>query len=87
MVRMFARHQVADYDAWRKGYDTFDRASLGVRSDAVYRSQNDPNEVTVLHDFDDLAAAESFANSDELKAKMAEAGVVGAPSIWLTTKA
>ena len=87
MVRMFARHQVADYDAWRKGYDAFDRASLGVRSDAVYRSVGDPNEVTVVHDFDDRAAAEAFAGSDDLKAGMAEAGVVGAPSIWITTEA
>ena len=84
MVRMFARHQVADYDAWRKAYDTFDRESLGVRQHAVYRSVADPNEITVWHDFDDRATAESFASSDDLKAAMTDAGVVSAPNIWIT---
>jgi quinol monooxygenase YgiN len=87
MVRMYARHHVADYDAWRKVYDAFDRESLGVRRHAVYRTLDDANEVTVSHDFDDRAAAESFAGSDELKATMAEAGVVSAPNIWLTAEA
>ena len=37
MVRMFVRHDVADYDAWRQGYDAFDstRRSLGVTGQAV----------------------------------------------------
>jgi len=87
MVRMYARHQVADYDAWRKVYDAFDRESLGARDHAVYRRVDDPNEITVWHDFDDRATAESFAGSDELKAAMAEAGVVSAPNIWVTDEA
>jgi len=87
MVRMYARHQVADYDAWRKVYDAFDRESLGVRHHAVYRRVDDPNEITVWHDFDDRETAESFAGSDELKAAMAEAGVVSAPNIWVTDEA
>ena len=32
MVRLFVRHQVADYPAWRRVYDDFDaeRQTLGV---------------------------------------------------------
>ncbi len=87
MVRMYARHQVADYDAWRQVYDAFDREPLGVRSHAVYRRLDDPNEITVWHDFDDQAAADAFASSDELKATMAKAGVVSEPNIWVTAEA
>lgn len=87
MVRRYARLQVADYDAWRKVYDAFDRGSLGVRQDAVCRRVDVPNEITVWHDFDDRATAESFASSDELRPAMTEAGVVGAPSIWITDEA
>jgi quinol monooxygenase YgiN len=87
MVRMFARHQVADYDAWRKVYDAFGREALGVRQHAVYRSVDDPNDVTVWHDFDDRATAESFVGSDDLKATMTKAGVVSAPNIWITDEA
>ena len=87
MVRMFARNQVADYDAWRKVYDAFDRESMGARGHAVYRRVSDPNEITVWHDFDDRETAESCAGSDELKAAMAEAGVVSAPDIWIADEA
>ncbi|MGD8684918.1 MAG: cyclase [Chloroflexota bacterium] len=87
MVRMFARHQVADYGAWRKVYDSFERETLGVRQHAVYRNVADPNDITVWHDFDDRATAEAFAGSDELKAAMTEAGVVSAPNIWITDEA
>jgi quinol monooxygenase YgiN len=86
MVRMFARQQVADYDSWRKVYDAFDRGSLGVRADTVYRDVADPNNVTVVHDFDDRQTAESFVNSDKLKATMEKAGVTGPPNIWITSK-
>jgi len=39
MVRIFVKHKVHDYSAWRKGYDGFDsaRIKLGVRDQAVYR--------------------------------------------------
>lgn len=87
MVRLFARHQVADYATWRKVYDAFDRSSLGVRAHAVYRAVGDGNNITVWHDFDDQAAAEAFAGSDTLKSVMAEAGVVSAPNIWITNEA
>jgi hypothetical protein len=87
MVRMFAQHKVSDYAKWREAYDAFDRSGLGVQAHAVYQSVDDPNDVTVWHDFSSLEEARSFAGSEELKAVMIEAGVVSAPNIWLTTEA
>jgi hypothetical protein len=47
MVRLFIRHNVEDYQAWRKAYDEFDqqRRSMGVSGDAVFQSIDDPNDV------------------------------------------
>ena len=87
MVRMFARHQVADYDAWRNVYDAFDREALGVRAHAVYRRVGNPNDITIWHDFDDRAAAESFRGSEDLREAMSRARVVSAPNLWLTDEA
>jgi hypothetical protein len=86
MVRMFVRHDVADYDAWRKVYDDFadEQQARGVRAEAVYRSVEDPNDVTVWHDFDDVESARAFMSSDLLRETMASAGVQGQPQIWLT---
>jgi len=86
MIRMFVKHKLNDYAAWRKGYDAFEpnRAKLGVRGHAVYRDVDDANDVTAWHDFDNVEAAKAFASSNELKAAMMGAGVVGAPTIWFT---
>ncbi len=83
-VRMYVRHDVADYAAWRKVYDAFDatRRKMGVTAQAVYQSVDNPNDVTGAHDFKSLAEAKSFAASAELKAAMINAGVKGAPQIW-----
>lgn len=88
-VRVFVRHEVADYAAWRKGYDAFDptRRKLGVTGQAVYRSVDDAKDITVTHDFKTAAAAKAFVASPELKATMQKAGVTGEPKIWFTTRA
>jgi hypothetical protein len=40
MVRLYIRHPVADYDAWRNVYDDFagQQQAAGVRAEAVYQS-------------------------------------------------
>ena len=89
MVRIFIRHDVSDYPAWRKVYDDFDatRRSMGVTGDEVYQNLDDPNDVTVWHDFTTRALAEAFTNSDELRQAMAAAGVRGQPAIWFVARA
>ena len=88
-VRMFVRHEVTEYAAWRKGYDAFDaaRRKLGVSGQAVYQSVDNPNDVTVTHDFKTADKAKAFMTSAELKAAMEKAGVKGTPQIWITTTA
>jgi ABC-type sugar transport system substrate-binding protein len=87
-VRMFVHHEVADYGTWRKAYNAFApmQKKAGVFFKAVYQSTDDPNDVTVIHDFHSLEKAKAFAASPELKAAMEKSGVKGAPQIWYTTK-
>jgi hypothetical protein len=86
MVRLFIRHTVRDYAAWRKGYDDFEatRIQLGAGGHDVFRDVENGNDVTACHDFDSLDAARAFVHSSELKAVMQTAGVIGTPSIWFT---
>jgi hypothetical protein len=87
-ARLFARHEVADYGVWRKTFDAFapTQKKLGVIGSSVYRSADNANDVTVIHDFRSVEMAKAFAASPELKAAMEKAGVKGAPQIWITTK-
>jgi hypothetical protein len=89
MATLFVRHQVSDYAAWRRVYDGFapTKAALGVQTATVYRAADDPNNITVTHDFATLEAAQAFAASPELRAAMHDAGVQGAPTIWFTEPA
>ncbi len=89
MIRMFVRHNVNDYAAWRQAYDEFDseRRDLGVRGDAVFQTAGKPNDVTAWHDFDTLEAAQTFAGSERLREVMQGAGVAGEPQIWFAEQA
>lgn len=89
MATMFVRHTVSNYEAWRKAFDDFApvQKAKGVTSKDVYRAADNPNDITVTHDFATVEAAQAFAKSDELKKAMQGAGVVGAPTIWFTNKA
>jgi lysozyme family protein len=86
---MFVRHTVANYQAWRKTYDDFAsvQKSLGVTAEAVYQAADNPNDVTITHEFPTLERAQAFVKSDQLKSAMQSAGVVGAPTIWFNNKA
>ena len=88
-VRMFVRHRVTDYPAWKEAYDAFDegRSGLGVVDHAAYQAIDDPSDVTVWHDFSTREAAQSFASSPQLREAMQQAGVSGQPDIWFTTGA
>lgn len=88
MATLFVRHKVADYDKWRKAYDDFDaeRQSMGVTSHGVYQLDGDSNDVTVYHEFGSAEGAKAFATSPRLREVMANAGVQGAPTVWITQR-
>ena len=89
MTTLFVRHTVSSYDHWRKVYDRVGpvQKKAGVIAEAVYRGTDNPNDITVTHEFASLAAAKAFASSEDLKQAMQSAGLVGAPTIWFADKA
>ena len=89
MVTLFVRHTVSDYKTWRKVYDEFApiQKANGVEAQAVYQAADNPNDITVTHNFATREAAQTFSKNEELKKAMHKAGVVGAPTIWIADKA
>jgi len=71
------RHHVADFDAWKKEYDTATplQQANGLRVHQVLRSAEDPNDVVVSHTFDSSEAAHEFMAKPEIKEAMNRAGV------------
>jgi hypothetical protein len=88
MVRLFVRINVADYDTWREVYDQFygERFGMGALGDAAFQLVDDPNDVTVWHDFETAEVAKAFVSSDTLRNAMERAGVQREPQMWFTTQ-
>ncbi len=80
-------HPVADFDAWKVGFDQHEpaRRAAGCLGHHVNQAEGDPNLVTIYLAVADLDKAKSFAESDDLKTVMQQVGVTGAPEItWVT---
>jgi hypothetical protein len=56
---------------------------MGVTAHGVYRGAANGQEITLFRGFEDLAAAEAFANSPRLMEVMKDVGVKGAPDVWI----
>ena len=89
MTTAFIQHKVTDYNDWKAVYDSVADMQKhdGVIAQAVYQSAEDPNDVTVTHEFVSLEAAQAFLASDDLKQAMEHAHVASKPTVWFGNKA
>ena len=89
MVAMIVRHRVANYENWRKVFDSMHdiRAAHSWTGADVYRDVTDPNLVTIVNHVTDVDSAKRYGGSQELRDGMAKAGVLGAPDITFVSEA
>ena len=83
--QILVRHKVRDYEAWKRVFDDHSttRASHGSKGGRLFRNADDASEVFMLLEVEDLDRARDFITSDDLREKMAEAGVTDQPDIYL----
>ena len=84
MPTIFLQHRVADYDTWRPIYDDDieRRDAAGLQEIGVYRKTGDEGLVLLVWSTDNTEGFQAMLASEELKAKMQEAGVVSEPEVW-----
>jgi hypothetical protein len=77
MITVLIHHEIADYAVWKAAFDSaFDwRHKNGELSCRIFRSAGNVNDVTLFFEWESLEKARAFIASDELKTKMASAGV------------
>jgi hypothetical protein len=80
---MLVRHKVKDFGAWKAGYvaHASKRDEAGLTEQYLLRSVDDPNEVVMLFEAQDIARARAFAESADLRETMQKVGVVDKPDI------
>jgi hypothetical protein len=83
MPYLLVRHKVADFSTWKAAYDAHlpARQKAGLTQEHLLRNLDDPNEVILLFQAEDVQKAREFGNSSDLREAMQKAGVVGKPDI------
>ena len=83
MVHVLVRHKVADFNRWKESFDSHLNARMhaGELGFQLFQGVDDPRDVTLLLDWDSVEHARRFMSSDELRGRMQQAGVVGAPDV------
>ena len=83
MTHVLVKHKVKDHAAWKVAFDNFAdvRKSSGEKSYRILHPGDNPNDLTLLFEWDSQKNAETFFTSPELKSAMQQAGVAEEPKI------
>jgi heme-degrading monooxygenase HmoA len=84
MWYLLVQHTVEDYNKWKAVFDEHgaDRKVAGSKGGIVLRSDDNPEQITILLKWDNLENARAFAGSDDLRETMEHAGVTGPPNVY-----
>jgi hypothetical protein len=84
MASAFVRLHVVDYEKWKAAFDGVQstRQAASITGHSVHRDPDDPATVIIALRTSDLAATRAFAESDDLREIMRNAGVDAPPTFW-----
>lgn len=89
MAMLIVHLKVKDYAAFREVFDhaTPTRTRFGGTGHKVYQAPSDPDEVTILSEWKSMEQAKVYADSNELKDAMKNAGVISQPGLTFLAEA
>jgi heme-degrading monooxygenase HmoA len=84
MPNLLIQSTVEDYAKWKSVFDEYvtDRKTSGSKGGHLFRSADNPNDITILFEWDDLDRARQFTESDDLREAMQRAAVIGRPDLY-----
>lgn len=84
MAYLLIWHKVKDYTAWKSNFDNAAemRKAGGEKSYQILHPDDDPNNLVLLFEWDNLDNARNYVAAPELKEAMQQAGVVEEPEIY-----
>ena len=84
MANLLIKHKVADYAAWKAAFDQFieTRRAAGEKAWRIWHTDDDPNNLVLLFEWDSLENARSFMANPVLKETMEKAGVTEPPQVF-----
>ncbi len=84
MVYLLVRNKVKDFTKWKSAFDEHGNARKqnGSKGGFFFRNINDPNETIFLLEWDNLKNARGFAESEDARNVLMEAGLTDKPDIY-----
>lgn len=84
MSYLVIEHKVKDYPKWKEAFDAHasTRKAQGCKGGKLLRSTENPSEVVITFEWDNIDNARAFTQSDDLQKTMERAGVIGKPEFF-----
>ena len=84
MPYVLVRHKIEDYARWKPVFDgdASARQAGGCKGGHLFRNAQDPNELIVLFEWDDMQKLQQFVQSPQLQEKMQQSGVSDRPDVY-----
>jgi hypothetical protein len=84
MPFLLIRHKVEDFARWKPIFDEHGaaRKAGGSKGGWLFRSADDPNELIILLEWDNLTNGRRFTQSEDLRKAMQRAGVADRPDVY-----
>jgi heme-degrading monooxygenase HmoA len=84
MTYVLVIHNVEDYAKWKAVYDEHGtvRKAKGSKGSSVSRNADNPDQIVIITEWEDIEHAKNFAEAEDLKIAMQKAGVIGRPDIY-----
>ncbi len=79
MPYSLARLKVEDYAKWKPVFDQISdarKASGGAKRGILLRDADNPNEITILIEWDNLENARKFIQSEDVKKSLKKSGTI-----------
>ena len=88
MIYALAIQKIKDYDKWKEVFDEHGnvRKAKGSKGAVIYRNSNDPKQLMIITEWEDMDSAKNFALAEDLKIAMKKAGVIGLPELYYLEK-
>jgi len=86
---LIVTHKVGDFASWKSKFDADEtnRIHAGLRVKGLYQSIEDPNEVTLVSEAEDIEKVKALFSNPDFQKVMQEAGVVSEPQIKMLKSA
>jgi hypothetical protein len=84
MNYLLIRHKVADFANWKAAFDAHQsaRTAAGIRTRFLFRNLDNPSEVVLIFETNEMDKMRAFVASADLKDTMQRAGVVDKPDVY-----